>query len=481
MPIILLISSNVICADTLNTSELSLQIEGLIQKLLQNTKVGLVVQELDTGKMLYQRNSNDAFTPASCTKLLTAAAGLLYLGEDYHYDTTLKIKGEDLNNNILKGNLYFHFTGDPTLTSSELKTLIKEIKSQGIQEIKGDIILDNTRFQGLDYGLGWIWNALWWYYSPPITTIMLNQNAVPIQLEPTQTVGEKIGAKLMNEEDKKRIQLHQNVVSVTEEEANQHCLFMVNTSLNNDINISGCWPQKSEPTTLRLALKNPNAYAKKVITEALQENGITFSGTVKEGISTKELGNLKTVALHQSKPLKDLVQTILQDSNNIYTESLTKTLGFIRFQEGSFSAGVRAIQEILKDKLKLDPTKMRLMDGSGLSRYNLIAPSQFATLLYGMHQDKTYGKTFKDALPAAGEDGTLKARFQDNTKTDKTDKKSKILAKTGSLMGVSSLSGYINTENGKDLVFSIMIDNALQDQKSLKQFEEELCNLLLKL
>lgn len=460
-------------------------IQELIQKRLGNTKVGIVLQDLQSGKILYQLRGDEAFTPASCTKLLTAAAGLLYLGENYRYETSIKIPSSTSSGVSETEGLYLQFSGDPSLTSVELKELFKKVKEQGITRISGDLIIDNTRFQGLDYGLGWIWNSLWWYYSPPITTIMLNQNAVSIELQPTKNLGEKVVAKFLDEENKNRLRLTENVVSVTEEEANNHCLFMVNSNMNNDIDLSGCWYHKPEPTKLNLAIKNPELYAKQVITEALKEQGITLSGKIKSGVSTKNL-TLKTIVTHQSKSLKEFLLPILQDSNNIYTESVTKTLGYVRFQEGTFVTGVKAMLEILKEKLKIDPSAMRLMDGSGLSRYNLITPNQFVALLYGMHQNPTLGKIFKEALPSEGE-GTLKKRFQaqEDAKSDKEregskNNKTKIIAKTGSLMGVSTLSGYMTTEAGKEFAFSMMIDNALQDQKTLKQFEEELCELLLK-
>ncbi len=465
------LSNSAIHTKTINTKK----IESLIQQHIPNTKVGIILQNAKTGETLYKYHADEAFTPASCTKLLTAAAGLLYLGPDYHYETAIKIKNNSMLGNIVNGDIYFQFSGDPSLTSQDLKALIKELRNAGVLVIKGNIIIDDTRFKGLNYGLGWIWNSLWWYYSAPITTVMLNQNAVQVELSPTKAIGEKIVATL-DPNEASRITLRQDLISVSEEDAGKNCIISIDTNAQNDIELKGCWPVQAEKSTLKIAFKDPNYYARKVIMEAFKEEELRFVGEIKEGVSIKDDQDLKTVAVHNSQPFTELLKPILQDSNNIYTESVTKTLGFMRLQEGSFQGGVRAIQEILSEKLKFDTKNMRLMDGSGLSRYNLITPHQFADLLFGMYKNKTFADTFRNTLATTGENGTLKDRGDQKPQGEETPS-GKIYAKTGSLMGVSTLSGYITTKKGEDLIFSIMIDDALQDKKIIKNFEDELCRL----
>lgn len=446
--------------------ELSTKIETLIQQQLPNTNVGIVIRDAKTGKTLYAKNAHQVFIPASGTKLFSACAALLALGPDYQFETTLKAKDQDL---------YFQFNGDPSLSTNDLTELCQKAKTTGIAPIH-HIYMDDTRFQGLDYALGWDWNSTWWYYGAPITTVILNGNAIPVQLLPTNGPGEKIIAQFKADTLIKP-KLSYDLKSVTSDEAN-YCVFMVNTNTENDIQLSGCWPTQKKESTLKIAIKNPCLIAKQIILDALK-NEITPKTLIKTGISTHNLKGLKTIIIHRSKPLNNLLTQVLQDSDNVYTESLTKTLGATVGNEGTFQGGVQIIQKTLNQQLGLDFSQTKMMDGSGLSRYNLISPQLFSELLYKMHHHPS-GQSFKNALPVSGETGTLKNRLQATNEEQedlKKNKSPKILAKTGTMTGVSTLSGYLDTKHNQTLIFSIMINNTL-DTHQVKVFEDALCQLL---
>lgn len=448
-----------VMATTQNDS-LAQKIEHLIQLKLPNTPIGIVIRNAKTGNILYSKNAQHTFIPASNTKLFTASAALLTLGTHYQFETQLKEKG---------GNLYVQFSGDPSLTIQDLTALMQAAKTTGT-EIK-QISIDDTQFEGLEYALGWEWNSTWWYYGAPITTVMLNTNAMPIQLLPAAP-GEKIIAQFKKMPGFPIMpSLTHDLISVTNEEAKQ-CVFMINTNTNNDTHLSGCWPAQKEATSIKIAIKNPTLVAKQIILDALNLNKNKTSD-IKTGISIKNLTELKTLATHRSKSLQSLLPQILQDSDNIYTESLTKTLGATFANQGTFQAGVQVIQKTLTNELGLDFTRAKMMDGSGLSRYNLVTPHLFSELLYKMHHHPM-GSIFKNALATSGKSGTLKSRLQPDNQNDTV----KIYAKTGTLTGVSSLSGYLETKDNQTFIFSIMINNALQDAYTVKTFEDDLCQLI---
>jgi D-alanyl-D-alanine carboxypeptidase/D-alanyl-D-alanine-endopeptidase (penicillin-binding protein 4) len=457
---------------TTATPQISTEIESFIQQGLPNASVGVVVLEADSGKTLFERHAKEPFPPASTTKLFTAAASLLSLGANYKFQTLVKIDKKELQQNTQNGNVYVEFSGDPSLTIRDVKQLIADIKTAGIQQINGNIVIDESRFQSPNYPMGWAWESTAWYYQAPVTTIILNQNKVPITLTSNKTLGQKTDVVLASNEEP-LIKLHSDVVTVTQAESETHCQIEVQMDELNQLNLKGCWPQQSTPMTLNVALKNPLLLAEKIIRDALHSEKIVLTGKIVTG---KVNQDLTTIASHDSKPLKELLEKVLEDSNNLYSESLTKTLGVAHFKRGTFHAGILAMKEILSKPTGIDFTTLRLMDGSGCSEYNLIQPYQLDHLLFAMEHDKTVGQDFKEALPVSGsknEKSTLYTRFKF------ADSKDRIRAKSGTKKGVSALAGYLTTNQNKKLIFVIMVDHFLDSSSKIKQFEDEFCRLLI--
>jgi D-alanyl-D-alanine carboxypeptidase/D-alanyl-D-alanine-endopeptidase (penicillin-binding protein 4) len=448
---------------------LSQKIETLIQQQIPNTHVGIILQEAKSGRILYERNSNETFLPASTTKLFTGAASLFVMGSDYKYETAIKFDPKLRHHETLDGDLYIQFKGDPSLTTQDLQALIHSLKEAGIKTIKGDVIIDNQYFQGPHYATGWVWNSMNWYFSPPITSIILNENKIKLQITSGKAPGEKAVIAL-DKDESTAINILQDILSVTEEEAENDCSLSIKLDERNDAAFSGCWPIKDKPESLKIAVQNPAALAKQVITDALSAEKISLSGNVILGFAQD---NFKTVVSHQSEPLSVLLKTMMQESNNIYAESFTKTMGMLVFNKGNFQSGVRAIQESLGKETKINFKDMRLRDGSGLSRYNLVKPRQISNLLASMYKNQAVNAIFLESFPISGESGTLKERFKSDLL------KGKIMAKTGGMLGVSALAGYIKPAKGEDRIFCIMIDDALTDPAKLKKFENDLCEVLL--
>ncbi len=451
-----------------NPTPVTEQVESLIHNILPNASVGIMLQEAETGEVLYERRAQELFTPASIVKLFTAAASLLSLGPDYRFETAIQV-----DQNILPqarvNNLYVYFSGDPSLTRDDLKQLIVKIKASGIREISGNIIVDNTHFRTPNYAMGWSWDSLAWYYAAPITSIILNENQVPIRLN-TSRLGEKAEV-ICESKECEGIHLHTEVISVSENEAETNCQIQVDMNQQNTLNLKGCWPYRTTPTTLRVALKEPYALAEKLILETLKDENIKLDGKIMVGTIPSDL---KIIASHYSKPLSELLKNVLQNSNNIYADSLLKTLGVKEFQQGTFQAGIRALKAILSKPTSIDFEALRLLDGSGASRYNLITPQQMARLLLTMYHDKKVGGDFQKTLAiSGGEEGNLSKRM------NSLDAQGRILAKTGSMVNISALAGYLRTQTNKNLIFVIMIDHVIEGREKLKAFEDELCHLFV--
>lgn len=489
-----------------NTDDLAQSIETLIQQSIPNSPVGIVLQDANSGKILYSRRASEAFLPASTTKLFTAAAALIKLGEDYKITTTFKAKRSALQaanqtdkltgavNGILKGDLYIQFAGDPSFTTEDLKKMVALLKTKGIHSIEGNVILNTQYFQKPDYALGITQDALAWYYAAPISSIIINGNKTNLNLSSNPHLGNPAKIEFAFDENI-RLPLSAQVLTVSEEDANNKCQIQIQMDEKNNLSLRGCWPLQEKPANLKVAIKNPELLAEKLILDYLKAENIKLNGKV-----VKENHNdpLEILVSHNSPPLKELLKGVLQDSNNTYADSILKTLGVVHFQQGSFHLGVLALQDILKP-LGLDFNQVRLFDGSGLSRYNLITPLQMSQLLRGIYQNKPLFNTYRHLLAEPGISGTLKAVIDTgtnkdtkpdatkNTITDQTTHQTtdpitpgSIQAKTGALHGVSSLAGYLRNFKQEDLIFVIMIDDSLIDHKTMREFQLEFCRLILK-
>lgn len=453
-------------------SDINSKITGMINTELPDASVGVTVQDVVTGKIIYDFQGTKLFLPASTTKLFTAAASLKQLGPDYCFETTLYYDHDmSITERAYNGELALKFNGDPSFKIVNLYSLLGKLSELKIKKITGDIILDDTLFDGPLLGFGWTLDSTAWYYSAPVSAIIIDRNQFGITLYPTPEIGGEVRAKIDNVyPGSKNRTLTTNIRGVTLEDSEVLCQLEVDIDDNNNVDLEGCWPVGTEPVHLRLAVKDPSLQAEVLIRETFEKLGIEFTGNFKY---SKVPSNLHKLAHHKSEPLSVLLNAILGDSNNLYAESLTKTLGAELYGIGSFKTGALAVRQILSSITGIDFNQTRLLDGSGASRYNLLTPQHLSRLLYTMHHEPNLGSHFSEALSISGVNGTLRTRFAS------FDTKSSIKAKTGSLNGVSALSGYLTTRTGRELIITIMINQALDKGSALKQFENELCYFLV--
>lgn len=491
-------------------------ISHFINKEMPNVNVGFILQDLKTGKIIYSKNEHNLFTPASVTKLFTASAALIELGADFRFNTSLYISPQDsscfifgkkgfsqkekksqtigasnkgvskkinsLNNkvaknygynqknlHVLNGDLFVRFTGDPSFTNQKLHKLIKQLKENNIHEIKGDIIIDDFIFQGSNFAYGWAWESNQWFFASPISASMVNGNTLRINLSAGKQLGEILTAKYLPPKINS-MKLKSKVKAVTFEDSKKKCNLVIDTDQNNNYSLSGCWPIKDTQSTLKLAIFNPRNYIKSLIVKYLEHEKIKFNGNF---LFKKTPANYVQVANIKSEKLDTFLKKILSESDNIYTEAITKTLGARLYGVGNFKTGVLAINKILSKKIGIDFKALKLLDGSGLSRYNLISPYALNSLLYSMHSNKIVKDAFVKNLSWLNMKGTLEDRAVSS------EVKQNVIAKTGTISGVSALSGYIKTYSNKHLAFTIMINGYNDKMKKAKNFENSLCQMII--
>lgn len=445
------------------------QITHMIKSNLPDASVGVIVQDAKTGEIIYDYHGAKHFLPASTTKLFTAAAALKALGANYQYNTSLFYNPNTLSNGIHSGDIAVQFTGDPSLSLKNLYSLLQTLAAAKITTIEGNLIIDDTIFAGPMFALGWTWDSTAWHHAAPVSAIIIDRNQFGITLFPSDKEGGKVTATLDKEYFASSFRsMRVDVRAVTFEDSENLCQLTTIVDEKNNLELGGCWPIGTQPTHLRVAIKNPRYQAEQLITAGLQQLNIKLTGSVK---FAKTPTNLTRLAYHASEPLSALLKPILAESNNLYAESLTKTLGAKLYGIGSFKTGSAAVQNVLTETTGIDFKQTRMLDGSGESRYNLFSPRDLARLLYSMRKDQPLADHFRNALAMSGMSGSLQNRF--------TKLSPHVQAKTGTLNGVSTLAGYFTSHTNRELIVAIMINHALEGSAFLKQFEEELCYFIV--
>ncbi|CAL7959901.1 serine-type D-Ala-D-Ala carboxypeptidase/endopeptidase (penicillin-binding protein 4) [Gammaproteobacteria bacterium] len=446
------------------------QTQAKINKLLQhfdpNINAGIMVQSLATGKILYQKNANQLFVPASVLKVFPAAAALAFLGSDYYFQTKILAKDVAINEGVLKDDLYFYFDGDPSLTEQDVANLVATIAQFGIHTINSNIYIDDTVFDQELSGPGWMWDERNFCYAAPTSAISIDKNCLPMQLT---------AALRPNQPAILSYDYHEKFISIINQVASRNprdndCQLNLHATHNNFYSLTGCIAPNTKQDLL-IAVRNVRLYAKNIILEQLRVNNIRFLGEIK--FQSIPVGKpLYTLAAHKSEPLAALLKTMMKKSDNLIADAIYKKLGYSFFHKsGTWQNGGKAVVNILTPKANIDFKKMRIVDGSGLSRYNLVSPAQLVAVLRYAYHDKKINYAFTNSLSVAGADGTLKYHMP--------NLKGRVYAKTGNMEGVSSLAGYIRTASQGNVAFAITINSFLNNHQRYRQLQDNICTLLV--
>lgn len=457
------------------TSPLTAKIDAILtNELLDGAVTGVSIRKADTGELVYSYFGETRLHPASNMKLLTAAAALETLGPEYQFTTEVWVNGR-IEGNILQGDLYLKGKGDPTLLKADLDQFAKDLKTSGIHQINGNIVGDDHWYDDVRLSQDLNWSDESNYTGTQVSALTFSPNndydagTVMMEIRPSTKVGER--AILTLSPDTDYVKIINKTKTVDKEESKKISIEREHGS--NTIIVNGIVPLNGEKIRSWVAIWEPTQYTLNIFKHSLQENGIEFSEKTKftTGV-TPEKATLLT--FKKSIPLKDLMISFMKLSNNGHGEILTKEMGKTVYGEGSWDKGIRVIKETVTD-LGVNCTTLMLRDGSGMSHKNMIPANELTKLLYWI-QEKNWFPEFENALPVAGISdrlvgGTLRSRLTEDSI------KGKVKAKTGSIAGVSSLSGYVTTRSGERLIFSIMINNHLSD--SVKTIEDEIVKTLV--
>jgi D-alanyl-D-alanine carboxypeptidase/D-alanyl-D-alanine-endopeptidase (penicillin-binding protein 4) len=477
--IVIIILSAYITAGELRAAD---ELENIQQKVTQYLKRtgarsanwGIRIFDPEDNKVLVEINPDNAFLPASVMKVLTTATAIEKLGPDFRYRTGVYADGTLDENGVLDGNIILVGRGDPNLLDTygdlghpaALPDLAEKIKALGILEIKGDVIGDDSYFAPSVDNNGKLSADMGTFYGAPVTALSINNNVIKVTARAPKS-GKAVTVALESGANHFRIS---NKAAIGDNNAKQTLSIQLQRT-SNTLAVSGVLPA-SKTVTRNVVLNRPAETTAAIFKSELERRGIRIKGKVRAihhgDAQAEDKESWTFLTEHKSLPLVRGLEIINKRSQNLHAEMLLRTLGAELLGVGSNEAGLEAVKAFLVNA-GIDNENIQLNDGCGLSRENFLTP-RFQTALLEYLLRQPYFNLFHNTLSVSGTDGTLRNRLSSG------NVKGYIYAKTGSLKGVSTLSGYITTQSGKNLIFSIFA-NRVTATNTVKKTIDEICSL----
>ena len=428
-------------------------------------RTSIKVVSLESGEILYERDSRLLMRPASNMKLLTSATALQILGKEYKFKTAL-LADTTVREGIVYGNLYFKGYGNPDLKTEDFDTLIRQLKAQGIKEMRGRILADVSYFDDFYWGSGWMWDDEPYEYAAFISPLAINDNCVKVETTPGQQAGDSVQVRIEPSTD--YVSLINTARTVADTAVQPLDVTRLFKERQNAIMIDGEIVAGSKPVERLISVWKPELYAARLLTEALRRDSISVDQEPAVGVAPSFAHEL---AVHY-RGLDSMIVNLNKTSNNLSAELTLKTLCAVkRGTPASAQGGIYVINEFL-NSLGIDTTRYHIADGSGVSSYNLLTAEMIAQLLGSMAKRDSIFPLFYESLPIAGIDGTLQQRMKG------TPAEGNLRAKTGTISAVSSLSGYVRTLDDEQLVFSMFMQNFIYPTRLYQQAQDKIGALL---
>jgi D-alanyl-D-alanine carboxypeptidase/D-alanyl-D-alanine-endopeptidase (penicillin-binding protein 4) len=420
--------------------------EFALDSCFQSAGLGIVISNVKTGENLASNQAHLALTPASTQKLITTATALEILGSDYQFKTQIETDGELLDNGILTRNLIVKGFGDPTLGSKYFAKnksgeflIAEKIKALGIIKIQGKIIADDSYIDP-KIPSTWIWEDIANYYGAIPNGLSFHDNMYTLLFS-----SRKAGSttQLVKTEPQNTGLVFDN--QVVSSSINRDLAYIFGGNTSNKRRIEGSIPQNRAQFKVKGALLHPKNSLIESLTASFQQSGIKIENRI-------FLTQKKNLLFSLSSPkLKEIVKLTNQKSINLFADHILFEIGNNEFGKASWKNGIEAVNNFW-DRKGLATKYISLYDGSGLSHFNSVSANFFDQVLRVMYHSK-YADEFISSLPVTGISGTLKS-FGKNSNLRGNWK-----AKTGSMTGVRTYCGYLQTKSGKEYAVTILINN----------------------
>lgn len=421
---------------------------------VKNASLSVKVLDLTTGRSLYQRNSKESLTPASNLKLLTTAMALEVLGKDYQFQTKIYYSGEIDPQGVLHGNIYVVGGGDPTLGSKYLvardpeyptrvelgnrtKFLdqwVEKVQGLGIKSIDGAIIADDSHYPTNPLPPMWEWGDLRYEFGSPPSALTFMDNNISLQIRKMQD-----GVKTIVDP----VTSHTKIINNLKYDSKKKDITLISPPYTNELILDGTIDDKIAKYTT--TMKDPSETLVRTFAKKLKSNGVSNKGgrlAKKEELSKiASLDDSLLIFTENSPKLSKIVEYTNKHSVNLFAEHLRIAIE-------------RKTGMHIKDlwRKRINTQGLYMADGSGLSRYNGVTSITIVDLLRYMKKSKNF-KVFYNSLPQPNQIGTLRSFKPHSVLTGK------LRAKSGTLSGIKAYSGYLKSQSGHLLAFSIILNH----------------------
>jgi serine-type D-Ala-D-Ala carboxypeptidase/endopeptidase (penicillin-binding protein 4) len=428
---------------------------------------GVLVTDAATGEVLYARNADEYFMPASTAKLFTTALALATLGPDYRVRTTVASIGTLDANGALNGDLILTGRGDANLSNRKFPFDKKEeregppekalaefadaVVALGVKEVTGDVIADDSMFQHEKFPSGWLVDDILWSYGAAISAIAVNDNTFSLEVRPAASEGDPARYEAGLAADFYSVE---NLIR-TGARGSEEKLAVARDPGSRVIHLSGSMPLDAQTRRLTIAIEDPAEFAASLLARLLEARGVKIDGGARArhagGPPVDSAAPQTVLAEHISGPLSDEIRLTNKNSENLHAELLLLLAAHEKAGANNYEDALKFASDFFKTAGIADGD-VALSDGSGLSRKDLVTPRAVVRLLrYAATQP--WGELYRSTLPVAGEDGTLSDRMKN------TPAAARVFAKTGTIGHGNALSGYATTVHGERLLFSILGNN----------------------
>lgn len=443
---------------------------------LRHAQWSVYAMYADNGDVIIDHHSDMSLASASGLKLVTTAAALLELGENYQFKTELGYRGEINWRGMLEGDLLVIGGGDPVLGSDwltsaiqmdSLKTmLVKAVKKAGIQTVKGDLVVDVSLFDDQVLPDDWVWTDIGNYYGAGVWGLNIANNLYHLTFQPGKKAGDpapviKIAPKIPG------LSFVNHMKTGPEGSGDQGYIFCPPRA--NTAYLRGTVPTGFDDFTIRGSIPNPPEWMGLWLKEVLMREGIEVRGKVAVTWNPENRSEYHSLLTILSPPLREIIEVTNKRSVNLFTEVLLKMTALHHSGESSTTAGTRVVREIFTER-GLDLEGFRMKDGSGLSRSNMVRTSHFAQILAYMSKTpvaQTYMESF--SLCGSDEEPGWLTRFGQGTPVEMNAR-----IKTGYIEAVRSHSGYITTRSGRLVTFSMMCNNFTSSTGPINNVHEKI-------
>ena len=416
-------------------------------KISKNASVSVSLRKLSTGNVVYENDSKKLLNPASTLKAFTFPVILKQLGDDYSFKTQIYKSGKD--------TAYLKLSGDPSLTAKNMRHLIKALRSHDLKQPE-KFYIDDSVMDDFEYGIGWQWDDEVSTYMPKISSYNLDWNIFTLTVQPS--------------DDKKSVKV-KNPYNY-----NVSVINKLKPGSQNNIVVSRNFWEGAEKVTLMgtvnsaTAVNIPAYNQKRYFLSAMQDNMNNANVRYYGSFESKKVPKDATLLQEYTTPIEGLYAAMMINSSNLVAETLFKHAGAkYTGKQGSTASGIEAFKDYYKN-IGLDVDDIVIVDGSGVSRNDLLSTDWMTKALYKINKndkDFDYKKRFNKP-----NEGTMVNRL--------FDLRDYLWAKTGTLANTSGLTGYITTKSGNEYAFAILIQNTNMPISEAKKLEDEIITTVYK-